>query len=268
MSESYFDQLVELAAGIVALADAESSLDKKEWKAAKRQHDSLEVKFKEVRNKYVDVLLNAPEGREKAYDLVATDIEAIRANCDSSWEPALNYVADELLPYLLKEAGRNPRVRRALKSMPWVLGGLAVVAYFAIRFLSATPINHALETKEGIRERASAVVKLLRYDDWMHTHVRKGGWLKGIVFWPIEPTEAEIKGASEFAALAYAAQQLSVEQFDCPAIMRGNGNTPSQEELEYLSAAADYLLQPNVKWKEPPAVTVVEAAKVTGKCSN
>ena len=268
MAEDYFDQLLELAAGLVALADAESTLDKREWKAAKEQHDSLEAKFKEVRNKYVDVLLSAPEGHEQAYDLVATDIAAIRANCDSSWEPAVNYVSDELLPYLHKEAGRDPRVRKAIKAMPWVLGGIAVVAYFAIRFLSATPINHALETKEGIQERAAAVVKLLRYDDWMDTHVRKGGWLKGILLWPIEPTEAEIKGASEFVALAYEAQQVSVEQFNCPAIQRGYGNKPSQEELDYLSESADYLRGPNVEWKEPPVVTAVDAAKVVGKCSN
>lgn len=267
-AENYFDQLLELAAGIVALADAESTLDKREWKAAKEQHDGLEAKFKEVRNKYVDVLLREAEGHEQTYNLVAADIAAIRANCDPSWEPAVNYVSDELLPYLLKEAARDPRVRKAIKAMPWILGGLAVVAYLAIRFLSATPINHGLETKEGIKERAAAVVKLLRYDDWMDTHVRKGAWLKGILLWPIEPTEAEIKGASEFAALAYEAQQVSVERFNCPAIQRGYGNKPSQEELDYLSKTADYLLAYNVEWKEPPIVTALDAAKVFGKCSN
>jgi hypothetical protein len=100
----------------------------------------------------------------------------------------------------------------------------------------------------------------------MNTHVRKGGWLKGILFWPIEPTEDEIKGASEFAALAYEAQQVSVERFNCSTIARGDGNRPSPEELSYLAGVADYLRGTKVQWKEPPVLTAVDAAKAVGKC--
>lgn len=266
MAENYFDQLLDLAAKIVALADAESTLNKREWKAAKEQHDSLEAKFGEVRNKYVDVLLGTPDSHDQVYDSVAANIAELRANCDPSWISTVDFVSDKLLPHLQKEAGRDPRVRTAIKAMPWALGGIALIAYFAIRFLSATPINHAFETKEGIQERAAAVEKLLRYDDWMDTHVRKGGGLKGILMWPIEPTEVEIKGASEFVALAYEAQQVSVEQFNCPAIPRGYGNKPSKEELNYLSETAGYFRAPNIQWKKPPVVTVVDAAKMVGKC--
>ncbi|HZV17586.1 MAG TPA: hypothetical protein VFF84_02725 [Sphingobium sp.] len=266
MGEDYIDQLLLLAAKIVALADVESTLDKREWKAAKEQHDSLEAKFKEIRNKYVDVLLDTSEGHDQAYDLVAADIAAIRANCDPSWNPAVNYVSDNLLSHLQKEAARDPGVRKAIKVMPWVLAGFGVTAYFAIRFLSATPINHAIDTREGIQERAAAVGKLLRYDEWMDTHVRKGGWIKGILLWPIQPTDAEIEGASEFAALAYEAQQLSVEQFGCPSLNRGYGNKPSKEELDYISEAADYLRRPNIQWKNPPVLAAMDAAKVVGNC--
>ena len=266
MAGSYFDQLLELAASIVALQDAESALDKREWKAAKEQHDSLESKFREVRNEYVDALLERPEGHDQAYDSVVADIEEMRANCDSSWIPAVSYFSDNLLPYLQKEAGRDPRLRKAIKAMPWVLGVISVVAYFAVRFLSATPIDHAIETREGIQERAAAVGKLLRYDDWMDTHVRKGGLFKGILLWPIEPTEAEIQGATEFASLAFEAQQVSVEQFGCPVIPRGFENKPSKEELVYLSETADYLRDAKVQWKEPPVATAVDAAKSFGNC--
>ena len=89
MTENYIDQLLELAAGIVTLADAESTLDKREWKAAKEQHDSLEAKFKEVRNIYVDFLLGTPEGHDQAYDLVAADIAAI-LKVRPDWEARLD----------------------------------------------------------------------------------------------------------------------------------------------------------------------------------
>lgn len=266
MTHNYFNQMLELASEIVALADAESTLDKRDRKKAKERYETLEAEFKEVRTKYVDDLLGTPDGHDQAYDMVASDIATIRESCDPSWIPAVDYVADNLLPRLEKEAKRDPRVRKAIKAMPWVLGGIAVVAYFAIRFLSATPVNHALETREGIQERAAAIEKLLRYDDWMDTHVRRGGWMKGILLWPIEPTEAEIKAASEFASLAYEAQQVAVDQFNCPAIPRGYGDRPSQEELDYLSATAGYLRGANVEWRKPPVVTAVDAAKVVGSC--
>ncbi|MBY8824981.1 hypothetical protein [Sphingomonas colocasiae] len=266
MTRDYFDQLLELAADIVVLVDAERTLDKRDWKKAKEQHDGLEAKFKEVRNKYVDALLGTPEGHAEAYELVVDDIEQIKATCDPSWLPAVNYTSDSLLPYLKKESGRNPRTRKAIKSAPWVLAGIGAITYFGIRFWSATPISHTIETKEGIQERAAAIAKLLRYDEWMQTHVRKGGWLKGILFWPIEPNEEEIKGAGEFAGLAYEAQKISVERFDCLAIPRGHGERPSKEELDYLQKTAEYLRGSNVKWSATPVFAVVDAAKAVGKC--
>ncbi len=267
MAESYIEQLLDLAAGIVALENAEGSLNKRELKSAKERHDVLEAKFTEVRNKYVDLLLGTLEGHDLSYDLVAGEIAKIRVGCDPSWNPAIEYVSSNLLPYLQKEASRDPRVRKMIKAAPWIIGVIAIIAYFGIRLLSATSINHTLETKEGIQERAAAVEKLLRYDDWMDTHVRKGGWIKGILMWPIKPTEAEIKGASEFAALAYEAQQVNFERINCPTIPGGGVDTASKEEIDYLAKVAEYLLGPHIQWQEPPVVTVLDAAKVAGKCS-
>jgi hypothetical protein len=267
VADNYFDELLELASAIVSLADMENQLDKREWKKAKAQHDALETKFKEVGSKYVDDLLAPPEGRGQAYDLVAADLTDLREKCDPSWIPAVDYVSEKLLPYLHKEAGRDPRLRKVIKALPWLLGGVALVAYFSISFFSATPINHALETKEGIQERAAAIEKLLQYDDWMDTHVRKGGWLKGILLWPIEPTEAEIKGASEFASLAHEAHRISVAQFNCSALDPGYGDKPSTGELKYLSETADYLRAPQTQWKTPAVITVVDAARSVGRCN-
>lgn len=266
MANDFFDQMLELAADIVLLADVEETLDKREWKKAKEQHDKLELRFKEVRNKYVDALLGTSQAHIAPYELAVRDIEQLKATCDPSWLPAVDYTADNLLPYLKKEADRDPRLRKAIKAAPWVLAGIAAIAYFGIRFWSATPITHPVDTRVGIQERASAIVKLLRYDDWMQTHVRKGGWIKGLLLWPIEPLGEEIKGAREFASLAYKAQLISVERFGCPAIPRGYDQVPSKEELDYLEQAAEYLRSPNIKWNVPPIVTAVDAARAAGKC--
>jgi hypothetical protein len=265
MSHEYFDEMLQMAAAITQLADAEGTLDKREWKKAKEQYDSLEAKFIEVRNKYVDVLLATPEGHAEAYELVRTNLEEIKAACDPSWGAAVQYTSEKLLPKLQKEASRDPRTRMAVKAAPWVFGGLAIIAYFGVRFWAATPITHSLETKDGIQERAAALVKLIRYDDWMQTHVRKGGWLKGILLWPIEPTEDEIKGASDLVGLEFAAQKIASEQFACQIVYRSQG-TPSKDELDYLKKAAEYLRGPTVKWEERPVFTAITAARSVGKC--
>ena len=222
MTEDYFNQMLELATGIVALSDIESKLDKREWKAAKEHHDSLEANFRVARNKYVNQMLAIPEGHEQACAYVKQDIADVRARSDPIAFPAVDYVSDNLLPFLQKEANRDPRIRKAIKATPLALGGIAIIAYFVVRLASATPIDHALESKIGIQERAAAVEKLLRYDDLMDTHVRRGGWVKGLLFWPVEPTEDEIKGASEFAALAFQAHNVSIQQFGCLEISHGS----------------------------------------------
>ena len=266
MTEDYFNQMLELATGIVALADVESKIDKRQWKAAKEHHDSLEANFRVARNKYVDQMLGIPEGHEQACEYVKQDIAEVRARCDPAALPAVDYVSDNLLPFLQKEANRDPRIRKAIKATPWALGGIAIIAYFVVRFASATPINHALETKSGIQERAAAVVKLLRYDELMDTHVRRGGWAKGLLFWPVEPTDAEIKGASEFAALAFQSHEVSVQQFGCLEIPRGSESVPSKEELDFLAETSAYIQNSEIQWKNPPVDTVIDASKAFGKC--
>ena len=266
MTEDYFNQMLELAAGIVALADIESTLDKRDWKAAKAQHDNLEATFKVARRKYVDEILGIPEGHEQAVKYVEQDIAEVRAKSDPSWFPTVDYVSENLLPYLNKEAKRDPKTRKAIRAIPLILGGIAFIAYFAVRFSSAIPIEHALATKVGIQERAAAVEKLLRYDELMDTHVRRGGWTKSIMFWPIKPTDAEIKGASEFAALAFQAHDVSVEQFSCPEISRGSDTIPSEAELYFLAKTAEYLQAPTTHWKNSPVDTAIDAAKVFGNC--
>src|SRR3546814_2242053 len=95
--------------------------------------------------------------------------------------------------FLQKEAKKSPAYRKAMKMMPWVIAAVCVVAYFGLRLFSAVDVSAPIASREGVVQRAAAMEKYVRYDDFMHTEVRKGGWLKGIMFWPIEPSDAEMK---------------------------------------------------------------------------
>lgn len=266
MGDDYLDLLVELAGAICSLKEAATTKSKSEQKKIKEQLDILNAKFLEMRNNYVDLLLITPHGRSQAYEQTATKIAVMRTSSDPSWNEAISYVSENLLPRIKKEASRDPLLRKMIKAIPLVLGAIVVTAYFAIRFFSTIQIENPVETREGIQERAVAIEKLLRYDNWADTRVRRGGWLKGILLWPIEPSEAEIEGAAEFAALAYEAQKVSTEQFGCPSIPAGYGDSLSEAELGYLSDMAGILRLPDLQWADPPVFTMVDVARTLGNC--
>ena len=105
--------------------------------------------------------------------------------------------------YLVQNTRPDPKAQHAEKSRRTGGGWWIAIVAFAITMLSLKwywliDVNAPMESTAGIAQRAATLEKLLDYDDSMDTRVRKGGWLKGIIFWPAEPTEEEIKHASEF----------------------------------------------------------------------
>src|SRR3546814_11661076 len=107
---------------------------------------------------------------------------------------------------------------------------------------SAVDVSAPIASREGVVQRAAAMEKYVRYDDFMHTEVRKGGWLKGIMFWPIEPSDAEMTAASEFAGLTLGAFQIlrSHDQV-CGDLAIGQNDTLSKDELEFVDRVADFV---------------------------
>lgn len=81
---------------------------------------------------------------------------------------------------------------------PLVATILVVVAYFSIRFLSAVHATDDILKTSGFLQRHDAFEKVLRYDDWMDTRVRRGGIFKQVILWPIKPSDEEIQIASQY----------------------------------------------------------------------
>lgn len=263
---NYFTELLEIAAAIVLINEDKISDDKNIKKSAKKKLPIALQKFREISDKYIDSILVDEEDYKNAYQNVSELILRLKADSDPSWLPSLDYLYQNLLPLVQKEVGRGPKLRKALKVLPWSLGAVAIIVYFSIRLYSATPIESPIDTRAGIEQRASALEKVIQYDDLMDTKVRKGGWLKGILFWPVEPDEKEIKGASDFAALMYEAQEFSVKRFNCPILPKGYGDQPSKEELKFLEQSAEYINGPNVIWKKPAIITAIDAARSVQRC--
>ncbi len=175
MADSYLGVLVEIAARIVQLDQLESELtDKREWQTGKDEWQARKEQFSKVRAEYVHALLGDDAPSNGVPDDVQRQLASLREEVDPSWYPAIDYTSDNLLPYLTKEAGKSPRMRKAQKAAPFAAAALAAVIYFGIAIFSRTPVTENIETRDGLKQRAAALEKVVRYDDWMATRVRKG----------------------------------------------------------------------------------------------
>ena len=268
MAYASLDELLELAAGIMQLDAAETSLGKgHEWKAAKKQYGAAVEEFKTKRKGYVDSLLVKGEDWSVVADTVSHELDELQAGADASWHPAIQYTRANLLPFLTKESGRSPVVRDIIKWTPWALGVMAAVAYFGIRLTCGVNVTAPADSKLGLQQRAAAAEKVIRYDDWMGTHVRRGGWLKGIMFWPIEPNDAEIKAGNEFVGLALDGYEILAERREiCGTLAEGYENKLSKEQINFADDMADKMQRDDIKWQTPPIITILQPIKAKYPC--
>ena len=268
MGYASMDDLLELAASIMRLDAEEASLGKgSKWKEAKKQYEAVVEQFNSKRKDYVNSLLVKGEDWSAIPVGVAEELDGIQAGADASWHPAIQYTRENLLPVLAKEAGRSPVVRDIIKWTPAALGVVAAVANFGIKLTSGVEITERIETKLGIQQRAAAAEKVIRYDDWMGTHVRRGGWLKGIMFWPIEPDEAEIKGAGEFVSLALEGYDILAQKREiCGTLIAGYGDKLSKEQISFTDDIAEQMQRDDIKWDTPPVMTVLPPIRAKFPC--
>lgn len=142
-----------------------------------------------------------------------------------------------------------------------------MIIYFGIRFASEVNVSATLESKLGLQQRAAAAEKVIQYDDWMGTRVRRGGWIKGILLWPIEPSDVEANAAGEFVSVALEGYNILTQQNEiCGNLINGYGNQLSDEQIKFVDEIAVTIQEPNLSWQEPPVMTVLHAIKEKFPC--
>lgn len=258
--ERDYSELLEYAAGLQAY---DGYLDTDGLK----QRQAIEAKFATVRNKFVYALLRDGGDWQDISRAVSDDLDQIETASDPSWQAPIALVRENLLTRIEKEGRKKPWLRTAVRWTPAALAVAVAIAFFGIRFASAVDISQSLETRVGLEQRAAATKKVIRYDDWMSSRVRRGGWLKGILLWPIEPSETEIQGAQEFVALTldgYAA--LSGEGEICGVLPQGAGDSLSEQQLDLIGDVATFLRDTGTQWEEPPIMTVLEPIRRAFPC--
>ena len=262
------DELLEISAEIMQLDAAESSLGKgREWKAAKAAYEAAVERFKAKRKTYVDALLRKGEDWSQIPDSVANELDEIEAGADPSWHPAIRHTREQLMPYLTKEAAKSPITRDLIRWTPWAIGAVVVVAYFAVRLTSGVDVSASLETRVGLQQRAAAAEKVIRYDDWMGTHVRRGGWFKGIMLWPIEPSDTEVSGAGEFVSVALEGYELLVQKGEiCGTLQDGVDGKLSDSQIQFADEISEEIQHAKIDWQTPPVMTILIPIKAKFPC--
>lgn len=268
MGYATLDDLLGLAAKIMELHASEASLGKgREWKAAKKQYEAIVKQFNSKRKDYIDTVLVKGDDWSVISDVVENALDNIGASADASWQPAVQYTKDNLIPFLTKEARKSPLTRDIIKWSPVALVVVVAIAYFGIRLTSGVDVSATLESKLGLQQRAAAAEKVIQYHDLMGTRVRRGSWIKGILFWPIEPSDVEVKAADEFAFVALGGFGVLAQQNEiCGILIVGSGEQLSDEQIKFVDEIAEKIQEADLIWQEPPLMTVLQPIKEKFPC--
>lgn len=260
-------ELIQIASAIWQLEDLiHIEENPAEWKKVKAALPTMIEEFNKKRAAYVDLILKERSG-DDAVEYVFGQLTDFRAKSDDSWNRPTDYVIENLIPYLTKESAKSPGYRKAVKAMPWVLATIGIFVYFGVRMFSAVDLSSPIESREGLRQRAAAMEKFVRHDDFMHTEVRRGGWIKGLLFWPIEPTGAEMSGATEFAGLTLAGLGVLREKNEaCSDLPVGQGENLSKKEIEFAGEVAEFLRSDRMTWSDDPISNIFTAIEAVDPC--
>lgn len=164
----------------------------------KKAIQNMEEKINEKSVELVDKTVDTWDSNQSLSSYLNTELNSLKEAADESWHSAIDDVKQRLVNLAETESKKSPRRRKLERNAWWIGIVLVAIIMCSLKWYWLVEVNQPIETTQGVVQRAKSLEKLLDYDDSMDTHVRRGGWLKGILFWPAEPTEKEINYASEF----------------------------------------------------------------------
>jgi hypothetical protein len=174
---------------------------------------------------------------------LSDELEQIKEVADESWHLAIDDVKGRLLKVASSETKKSPLRRKIEKNGWWIT--ITVVAFIMVflKWYWLVEVTQPIETVEGVRQRTAALEKVLDYDDSMDTRVRRGGWLKGILFWPAEPTDDEVGYAGEILWWTLDVYDyLKKEGLICKASLSYNPNDDNiQDEIKIVKVLKDFI---------------------------
>ncbi|MBX9740783.1 MAG: hypothetical protein K2X62_11945 [Beijerinckiaceae bacterium] len=229
------------------------------------ERNELEGKYRKAKQDFVYHLLKEGHSAEDSASSVSDELAEISAMSDPGWEPVYNEIREDILAQIKRDAAKKPWQRTVRYFAPVIVGFVLAVAYFGTYFYNIIPISAPLETRAGLTQRADALAKVLRYDEWNNT--RRGGFIKGLLLWPIEPSEPELRGAKEIAGITFAgAKALEQKREACLENLSGSGGEVSDGGVALLGVVATHLRDKSTKWQTPAVMTILDPIRTAYPC--
>jgi hypothetical protein len=194
-----FQPLLELSAVINEYKEElQTKPGSKRKSELKEGIQNMETALVEKSTELIKKTVDSWDSDQTLSDYLEQELDAIKEASDESWHLAIEDLKVRLRKISNTESKKSP-IRRKIEKNGWWLTILFIgITMVSLKWYWLIEVNQPIDTVKGVIQRAGTLDKSLNYDDSMDTKVRKGGFFKGILFWPAEPTEKEIEYASEF----------------------------------------------------------------------
>jgi hypothetical protein len=194
-----FKPLLELSAAISTYTEElQTKPEKKRKSELKEMVQKLEEALLEQSTELIKRTVDSWDSDQPLSDFLVQELDIIKKESDESWHLAIDDVKIRLRKISNKESKKSPTRRKIEKNWWWLIILFVGITMVSLKWFWLINVNQPSDTVTGVIQRAGALEKILDYDDTMDTRVRRGGWLKGIILWPAEPTEKEIGYGGDF----------------------------------------------------------------------
>lgn len=209
---------------------------------------------------FVFRLLQEGKGRDTLITEVTADIDDYVATQNGEEGASVALIREAVLARIAKEAGRPAWLRRTIRWFPAACGIALVIVYVTVRVTSGVAVNDPIESQAGLQQRAAALHKVVRYDDWASTDTRRGGWLISILLWPIEPSDAELAAANEFVGIVLTGSNYLAETRPaCRIALIGPNDSLNEAHIALVSQVADDVSADRTSWPDGAAEGLLRA---------
>jgi len=239
----FFQPLLELS---VAINECNEELKGKPgWKRKsklKKAIQNMEQKLTKQSTELIDNTVDTWDSDQSLSEFLVEELNAVKKSADESWHVAIDDVKTRLGKSAKKESSKSPTRRKIEKNGWWITIIAIGITMVALKWYWLIDVNEPIDSPSGVAQRSATLEKLLDYDDSMEKRVRRG-WLKGILFWPAEPTEEEIKYASEFLWTTLEVYDyLQKENILCNVSLSHDANDDNyKDKIEIVQIAIDYI---------------------------
>jgi hypothetical protein len=224
-------------------------------------------RFNSLRNRFVYDELSTGEDPAAIKQSIASEVDDIMAH-EPVWGDTLIFVRDEIFARIDHESRKSPLARTVYRWMPLGIGIACLIVYVSIRLLSGLDVSAPIATKLGIEERAAAYSKAMRYDEWLEGAHGRNGLVLGALLWPIEPSNEEVSAARDMVGLSLAgADFLAKHNEICPS-WASDEDGLTQQRKKLVGDVVAYVDAPGVKWRKPPAMTLLDPIRTEFPCAD